>query len=298
MGSAGWHCCSVLLVLQLVFKLAQGAEEGPPIGFTYIGCFIDSGNRDLEHAAGAIDGGDEDDPLGGPARVMACATACTGYQYMGLQYNNDCFCDNDYGGQGEADMSDCDGDGVLTGGVADACGAGTPGGCGWRNAVYQINYRDTSGNEMDTTDCVIAEIGRGPQTSPAPVAAGYVCPEQISRANWLGESRNGLTFAVTQNADGAATVTRTDRDKNQWHMDLRFRCCRATAGYLYMGCFVDVGGDGRLMKPALGAQAGADGNPDENESVRTITPGVGALDECAAACAGFACELSSSLPTL
>ena len=65
-----------------------------------------------------------------------CSEVCSGYAYFGLQWVNECFCDNDYGGQGEADIADCDSDGVLDAdGTASLCANGQ-GNCGWRNAVY------------------------------------------------------------------------------------------------------------------------------------------------------------------
>eukprot|EP01045_Picozoa_sp_COSAG04_P029262 COSAG04_NODE_4764_length_1904_cov_1.449307_3_plen_329_part_01 len=73
-------------------------------GYEYIGCFVDSGNRDIAEPAGVS----LSEPLFTNARVMQCANACDGFAYMGLQWVNECFCDNDYGGQGEADIADCD----------------------------------------------------------------------------------------------------------------------------------------------------------------------------------------------
>ena len=119
-----------------------------PSSFTYIGCHIDDGSRDL------------------PDRIFShshmthelCATHCSGYQYMALQVRSQCyssssfaklnvverrriillinlqaasycFCGNSYGGLGEdanACNMDCTGDNTQT------CGAG------WRNSIYQL----------------------------------------------------------------------------------------------------------------------------------------------------------------
>ena len=58
-----------------------------------------------------------------------------------LQWVNECFCGNSYGNQGEADIADCDADGVLDDdGTASLCANGQ-GNCGWRNAVYSIGGR-------------------------------------------------------------------------------------------------------------------------------------------------------------
>merc|ERR1712072_432334 len=65
---------------------------GPPAieGYSYVGCFVDSGNRDIAVASGV----GLSEALFSDARVMQCAEACDGYAYMGLQWVNECFCDN------------------------------------------------------------------------------------------------------------------------------------------------------------------------------------------------------------
>ena len=112
-------------------------------GYSYVGCFIDSGDRDIAVPSGVS----LSEALFTDARVMQCANACDGFAYMGLQWVNECFCDNDYGGQGEADIADCDttsdvSDDAGAGdtGIADRCAVNGEGDCGWRNAVYEITY--------------------------------------------------------------------------------------------------------------------------------------------------------------
>ena len=65
-----------------------------------------------------------------------CATFCRegGYTYMGLQWTSECFCDNDFGGKGEADASDCD----VNGDGQPDCAQNVGNVCGYRNAVYNI----------------------------------------------------------------------------------------------------------------------------------------------------------------
>lgn len=61
-------------------------------------------------------------------------------RYFGLQWTNECYCDNNYGDQGEAPLSSCDADETIDpGDIADLCGNGQ-GNCGWVNAVYSIVY--------------------------------------------------------------------------------------------------------------------------------------------------------------
>merc|ERR1712072_188129 len=79
---------------------------GAVASYEYIGCFIDSSSRDIAVNMGGLSGDPAD-------RVMECAQRCTGFGYMGLQWDNECFCDNDYGAQGERDISSCDSDGSV-----------------------------------------------------------------------------------------------------------------------------------------------------------------------------------------
>merc|ERR1712096_194813 len=109
-------------------------------GYQYIGCYIDSGSRDVEVSMGGLSGDPAD-------RVMDCAVRCTGYAYMGLQWDNECFCDNDYGGQGERDISSCDSDSSVGDfpDFADLAGVGNSARAGWTNAVYDILYIQAGG---------------------------------------------------------------------------------------------------------------------------------------------------------
>ena len=118
------------------------ADDNPP--FVYIGCFQDNeGSRDL---LGSGPDGVASNPV---EAAPACATACAGFTYFGLQWVNECFCDNSYnngygnnGNQaacpgGECPITECDADGVITDGVADLCANGQSN-CGQRNAIYSV----------------------------------------------------------------------------------------------------------------------------------------------------------------
>ncbi len=78
--------------------------------------------------------------------IAMCAEICSqqGYAYMGLQWANECWCDNDYGSKGSAaeatdgEATTCSASGSDA--AADvACGTGRDGVCGWRNAVYSLS---------------------------------------------------------------------------------------------------------------------------------------------------------------
>merc|ERR1711871_49792 len=114
---------------------------GTVSGYSYIGCFIDSSSRDIEVGMGGLSGAPAD-------RVMECAQRCTGYAYMGLQWDNECFCDNDYGGQGERDITSCDSDGEVGAfpDFADLAGVGNSARAGWTNAVYDVLYLQSDGS--------------------------------------------------------------------------------------------------------------------------------------------------------
>ena len=118
---------------------------GGGAAFTYVGCFRDNeGGRDLVGWSG---NSGEQVPV---AAANACAAICDGYNYFGLQWVHQCFCDNSYnngygnnGNQGncpggECPIADCDSDSTLDAdGTADLCANGQ-GNCGNRNAVYCI----------------------------------------------------------------------------------------------------------------------------------------------------------------
>ena len=106
-------------------------EAPAPRGYTYLGCFVDSADRDLSGPTPGV----ATNPLDAAA---ACSVACSGFQYFGLHWENQCFCGASYGGQGkDEDGAGCDADGVITDGVAYLCG-NDEADCGWRNAVYEI----------------------------------------------------------------------------------------------------------------------------------------------------------------
>ena len=66
-------------------------------GYDYIGCYVDSSNRDVADNMGGLSGT-------GAERALDCANRCSGYAYMGMQWSNECFCDNDYGKYGSAEV--------------------------------------------------------------------------------------------------------------------------------------------------------------------------------------------------
>merc|ERR1712167_345869 len=116
-----------------------GGNNAPGIGSNYVVAV----GRAVVHAeiVGTLSGDPAD-------RVMDCAQRCSGYAYMGLQWDNECFCDNDYGGQGERDISSCDSDSNVGDfpDFADLAGVGNSARAGWTNAVYDVLYLQADGS--------------------------------------------------------------------------------------------------------------------------------------------------------
>merc|ERR1711998_309958 len=127
-------------------------EDGAQVSdlvFQYVGCFRDNeGARQMQGNGGAITAVSTV-PV---AAAQDCASVCDGYTYFGLQWSNECFCDNTYdeagrgNNQNQADcpggecplLDHCDADGVLDDdGTASLCANGQ-GNCGNRNAVYCV----------------------------------------------------------------------------------------------------------------------------------------------------------------
>ena len=56
--------------------------------YVYYGCWIDNTNGQRALSA-------SENPEGGSGNtVEACAAACAGYKYMGVEYGAECYCDN------------------------------------------------------------------------------------------------------------------------------------------------------------------------------------------------------------
>ena len=93
----------------------------PPAGPTYLGCYKDQGNRDLN-------GFSMNEP---GMTTERCLSVCRGkgFAYAGTQFSTWCFCGNSYGKSGRANNCNmgCGGNGQQT------CGGS------WANSVYSVN---------------------------------------------------------------------------------------------------------------------------------------------------------------
>jgi hypothetical protein len=105
--------------------------------YTYLGCYVDDRNRDLNINKGSLGA---NTPSGRPNE---CAQKCSGYKFMGLQSDSSCFCDNHYAsGQQYKKQLDtvCDTDGKIGAwpAFADKCGTSNSAKPIWTNAVYAL----------------------------------------------------------------------------------------------------------------------------------------------------------------
>jgi hypothetical protein len=131
------------------YPLCQSASFTDPIEHTYIGCYTDSPDRDMQGIQANVGGDTEFFDMGENGSPDTCAGLCAGYAYFGLQYGSQCFCDNANAMQqtavdadtavtinaqfagAQAAETECDA--PCTGDETTMCG-GT-----WRNSVYRIS---------------------------------------------------------------------------------------------------------------------------------------------------------------
>ena len=124
--------------------------------YIYLGCFADALSmqetviRDMNGAAGRSPRNPQNtiDPYGAIAMADPspgeCAQECAGFRYMGLNWENNCFCDNEYGSQGDApeEMGTAD---ENCGPYGSFCADGVekvwgqPGICANANAVFSLD---------------------------------------------------------------------------------------------------------------------------------------------------------------
>ena len=151
------------------------SEAATSTTWTYVGCFQDnSGGRDM--GGGAASTRVAQVPL---AAATECAVLCAGggFSYFGLQWVNECFCDNSYNNghgtnnnqaacpDGECSITACDEDGVLDDdGTASLCSNGR-GSCGGRNAVYSVDTVVWSPRHLDINDLAVLPSPRSGDTS-------------------------------------------------------------------------------------------------------------------------------------
>jgi len=80
----------ILCILQPIHSMSLALKDPISTGLDdgYVGCYIDSANRDLP----VLITGES-----GPFNQQTCATACSEYVYFGLQSHGQCWCGNAFG---------------------------------------------------------------------------------------------------------------------------------------------------------------------------------------------------------
>jgi len=114
---------TVLTTPELLLEAALVGDSNPP---TYIGCYIDEQNRDLN----GISFSDNN------MSPELCQIFCRKYQFCGVQYSSYCFCGNSYGHYGKAPEVECNM--PCTGNPKIKCGGN------WRNSIYHVNQNLTN----------------------------------------------------------------------------------------------------------------------------------------------------------
>jgi hypothetical protein len=109
----------------------------------YVGCFADRESltdaRDLQAARRS---------MGSAVALGVCAEFCAGYAYMGLQWADQCFCDNTYGTYGQLEDAAC-------GTRGDACGQNhmQAAACAMTNAVFRLPAPWTCVDQLRQSPC-------------------------------------------------------------------------------------------------------------------------------------------------
>ena len=114
--------------------------------YEYVGCFVDNtqGVRDFS-STGASARSNSLTADGLDNRMHQCSKNCAAYNYFGLQWFNQCYCDNTYGSQGIAPS-------------CTRCGMPDGNGCGGRNAVYKQARTLLSLDCMINVDMQVVEL--------------------------------------------------------------------------------------------------------------------------------------------
>jgi hypothetical protein len=99
--------------------------------------------------------------MGDSASLEVCADFCYGYEYMGLQWADLCFCGNAYGAYGQLEDGAC-------GSRGDTCGQNNThvNLCAMRNAVFRLPAPWTCADHWRTSPC-------GPGTAAQLIATDF-----------------------------------------------------------------------------------------------------------------------------
>jgi len=101
-------------------------------------CYIDTRDRDLSRRVSNI-------PNNNANSIQFCLDQCKnrGYLYAGIQYEYECFCDDDFGKYGEAPLDECNKD--CRDGSGRKCGGS------WRQNIYIADSTAPAAKQSDTS---------------------------------------------------------------------------------------------------------------------------------------------------
>ena len=158
------------------FPLCQTARFVNPLQSEYVGCFTDSPDRDMEGIQASVGGDMEFFDMGDNGSADTCATLCAGFTHFGLQYGNQCFCDN-ANSMAQGRLSDAECDAPCSGDESQMCG-GT-----WKNSIYSLstNFWEMPGFD-DSRWASAADFG------PNGVAPWRMRPRISDNAHWIWSS--------------------------------------------------------------------------------------------------------------
>jgi len=155
----------------------------PAPGGGYIGCYVDTPDRDLPHLAFAT----------ASTTIKACREKCgqLGYLYAGLQDGKECWCGNSYGKHGLASAAgQCDMQ--CAGDFGTVCGAA------WRISLYHAGPGATVDPPVTT-----AKPSAPPTAKPVPPRPATLCTTDAVRLR----TGPGLQFATLTVIPSGKTVT-------------------------------------------------------------------------------------------
>eukprot|EP01045_Picozoa_sp_COSAG04_P001528 COSAG04_NODE_52_length_30862_cov_37.882005_1_plen_371_part_00 len=198
--------------------------------YEYQGCFADNSDGQPRDMAGqSFELSATTDEWGAyvvdrPKTALAdCARLCSGYRYMGLQWTNQCFCDNDFGSYGTGDGCGDHGQDCATG---EEGRVGNDGACGGVNAVFAVDALPRDGSPMPPP----SPPALPPPNPPATFTQCSDCaPFFIVTSGCTGQDCSGTPPCVVSGGG---------------------RCVGRPEGYgRYEDCAITVGGGGGALGP-------------------------------------------------
>ena len=139
--------------------------------------------------------------------IQKCATFCSGYKYMGVEYSSECYCANTIGAGAAPATSGCN---MVCSGDATAL-------CGGPNRLNF--YLNNGGSQTSTSSSPASQTS----TSTSPSNSGPAIVQKAGTFGYKGcytEGASGRALSEKQSAQSSMTVE---------------QCSTFCSGYMYMG---------------------------------------------------------------